>query len=219
MRQSAVIGGYDAVLPRTVRRKNLTAPDRCRADNRQSARCPRGDRAGGMTVHSVPERTDAPEYFFKYIDLVPGGDIRAILQQQVAETLALLRGISEEQSQHQYAPDKWSVRQVVSHVNDTERVFAFRALWFARGFQSELPSFDQNIAARYAAADQPPLTHHVGDFEAVRSSTLALFRHLPADAWQRRGVVSNHEFTIGALAYIIAGHVAHHMNILRERYL
>jgi hypothetical protein len=172
-----------------------------------------------MTNMTAPDRTEAAEYYFTYIDQVPGGDICEILRVQLPETVTLLNGISEEQSLHRYAPEKWSIRQVVSHLNDTERLFVFRALWFARGFDSPLPSFDQNIAIATAAADDRPWSSHVEEFRAVRSATAAFFEHLPADAWGRRGVASGNPFTVRALAYISAGHVAHHLKILRERYL
>ena len=168
---------------------------------------------------TAPDRTEAAEYYFTYIDQVGGGDICRILEDQSGETLALLHGISDEQSLHRYAPEKWSIRQVVSHVNDGERLFVFRALWFARGFDSPLPSFDQNIAVSAAAADARSWRSHVEEFGVVRAATLAFFQNLPADAWARRGVASGNPFTVRALAYISAGHVTHHMRILRERYL
>ena len=166
-----------------------------------------------------PEGGEAAEYYFTYINQVPEGDIRQILETQEPDTIQLLRGISEERSRYSYAPGKWSIREVVSHINDTERMFAFRALWFARGFDSPLPSFDQEIAIRGAAADERPLSRHVDEFRAVRAATLALFRDMPADAWMRRGVASGNPFTVRALAYITGGHVAHHVRLLRERYL
>ena len=172
-----------------------------------------------MTNITAPDRTEAAEYYFTYIDQVPGGDICDILRAQMPETVTLLNGISEEQSLHRYAPEKWSIRQVVSHLNDTERLFVFRALWFARGFDSPLPSFDQNIAIATAGADDRPWSSHVEEFRAVRSATVAFFQDLPADAWSRRGIASGNPFTVRALAYISAGHVAHHLKILRERYL
>lgn len=172
-----------------------------------------------MTTTTAPDRTEAAEYYFTYIDQVPGGDICEILDAQAAETLALLHGISEEESLHRYAPDKWSIRQVVSHLNDTERVFVHRALWFARGFDSSLPSFDQNVAISAAGADERSWSSHVDEFRDVRAATLAFFRNLPADAWARRGVASGNPFTVRALAYIVAGHVGHHSTILRTRYL
>jgi hypothetical protein len=172
-----------------------------------------------MPPTTAPERTEAAEYYFTYIDQVPAGDIRAILAAQATETLALLHDVSDDQSLIRYAPDKWSVRQVVSHVNDTERLFVFRALWFARGFDSPLPSFDQNVAIATAGADERPWRSHVDEFEAVRAATLAFFRDLPEESWTRRGIASGYPFTVRALAYLSAGHVTHHVKILRERYL
>ncbi len=166
-----------------------------------------------------PDRSEAAEYYLTYINQVPAGDIGQILEAQEPDSVQLLRGIQEERSLHRYAPGKWSIREVVSHMNDTERMFVFRALWFARGFDSPLPSFDQDIAIRGAVADDRPLSSHVEEFRAVRAATLALFRHLPTDAWMRRGIASGNPFTVRALAYITAGHVAHHVRLLRERYL
>ena len=166
-----------------------------------------------------PDTTEAAEYYLTYISKVPDGDICVTLERQQAETLALLRGISDEQSLHRYAPDKWSIREVVGHLNDTERVFAFRALWFARGFDSPLPSFDQNVAVPASGADRRPWASHVDEFGAVRQATVALFRSVQPEAWNRRGIASGNPFTVRALAWIAAGHVAHHAGIVRERYL
>jgi hypothetical protein len=170
-------------------------------------------------VITRPDRTEAAEYFFTYIDQVGEGDIGAILTDQLAGTLALLRGISDEQSLHRYAPDKWSIRQVVSHVTDAERLFVFRAFWFGRGFDSPLPSFDRNMAVAGASADERSWASHIEEFQAVRGATLAFFQNLPPDAWARRGVASANPFTVRALAYMAAGHLTHHMKIVRERYL
>lgn len=168
---------------------------------------------------SVIDHTEAAEYFFTYINQVPAGDIGEILQTQQSETVQLLRSIPEQRSLHKYEPGKWTIREVVSHLNDTERMFTFRALWFARGFDTALPSFDENIAIKTAGADDRPLSSHVDEFRAIRSATLALFQYLPADAWMRRGTANGNPFTVRALAHITAGHVAHHLRILRERYL
>src|ERR1043165_8713922 len=98
---------------------------------------------------TIVDRSEAAQYFYTYIDQVPkGGDIRRVLEAQLDETVSLLRGISEEKSLYRYAPDKWSIRETVGHINDTERMFVFRALWFARGLPGDLPSFDQEIAIR-----------------------------------------------------------------------
>ena len=170
-----------------------------------------------MTV--VPDRTEAAEYYFTYIDQVPAGDICGLLDAQRDEVLDLLLGISEQKSLHRYAPDKWSIRDVVSHLNDTERLFVFRAFWFARGFESPLPSFDQAIAVSAARADDRSWQSLVEEFRAVRAATVAFFRSLPAEAWARRGIASDNPFTVRALAYVAVGHVTHHTKILRERYL
>ena len=168
-----------------------------------------------------PEPAEAAPYYFTYINRIDRSqsDVVGVLASQLDEILPLLSGLSEEKSLHRYAPEKWSFREVLSHVNDCERLFTFRALWFARGFDSALPSFDEKTAAATAQADDIPWARHVEEFRAVRSATLALFRNLPAEAWTRSGTASGFPFTVNALAYIAAGHVAHHAAILRERYL
>jgi hypothetical protein len=166
-----------------------------------------------------PQPQEAALYYFRYIDQVPGEDVLGTLEAQLEETLAFLGGVGEERSLHRYAPDKWSLRQVLSHVSDTERVFVFRALWFGRGFDTPLPSFDQNVAVPTARADEVSWARHVEEFRSVRLATLTFFRNLPAEAWLRSGVASDNLVTVRALAYITAGHVAHHTAILRERYL
>lgn len=166
-----------------------------------------------------PEPHEAAPYYFRYINQVQGDDIVGVLQAQLDETLALFSGISEEKSLHRYAPEKWSIRQVLNHVNDTERLFLFRAFWFARGFDSPLPSFDEKVSADAARADELPLTRHIEEFQGSRLATLGFFRNLPAEAWTRSGTASGNPFTVRALAYLAAGHLAHHMTILRERYL
>jgi uncharacterized damage-inducible protein DinB len=166
-----------------------------------------------------PERTEAAPYYFAYIDRVPDGDVAATLEAQLADAMALLPGIGEEKSLYRYAPGKWSIRQVLNHVNDAERVFVSRALWFARGFDSALPSFDQDVAAAGARADECLWASHVEEFRAVRLASLSFVRNLPRDAWARSGVASDNSVTVRALAYIVAGHFAHHLAVLRERYL
>ena len=166
-----------------------------------------------------PEPNEAAPYYSNYIDLVFGDDITGVIKSQLEETLSFLAGVSEEQSLHRYAPDKWSIRDLLSHVNDTERVFLFRALWFARGFRDPLPSFDQNIGVEGAAANEVSWARHLEEFRSIRLSTLSFFRNLPPDGWMRSGIASDNPFTVRALAYIIAGHLAHHTMIIQERYL
>ncbi len=166
-----------------------------------------------------PGRDEAEEYYFGYIDQVPGNLVLSVLASQLGEMLALFDGISDEQSLQRYAPDKWTIREALSHVNDAERLFVARAFWFARGFDSPLPSFDQNVAVKAAAANSQQWRTHVDDFRAIRTATLTFFRGLPPAAWDRRGIASDNPFTVRALAYITAGHAIHHNRILRERYL
>ncbi|HUF66709.1 MAG TPA: DinB family protein [Gemmatimonadaceae bacterium] len=170
-------------------------------------------------MNTRPERSEAADYYFTYIDQVQTGDIREILDAQLPETVALLRTVTEEQSLFRYAPGKWSVREVLSHINDAERLFAFRALWFARGLDTSLPSFDQNVAISNAGADARSWSSHVDEFAAVRSATTTFFQGLTDDAWTRRGIASDNPFSVRALAYIAAGHVTHHARVLRERYI
>ena len=166
-----------------------------------------------------PATTETAPYYFGYIDLVPEGEILPILEKQLAETGSFLSNISEEQSTHSYAPDKWTIRQVLNHVSDTERVFLYRALWFARGFPDPLPSFDQDIGVAGGEANNVSWADHVEEFRAVRLATLAFVKNLPEPAWSRTGVASDNPFTVRALAYIIAGHTAHHQGVIRDRYL
>jgi hypothetical protein len=172
-----------------------------------------------MTNPERPDRTEAADYYFKYIDLVPAGDVTTTLDRQREEMATLLANVPPEKIDFRYEPDKWTVREVLGHLNDTERLFAFRAFWFARGFDTPLPSFDQHVALAHAGAAERPWKTLVDEFLSLRASTVQFFRHLPGDAWLRRGVASDCPFTVRALAYLGAGHVIHHVKILRERYL
>jgi uncharacterized damage-inducible protein DinB len=167
----------------------------------------------------IPQRDEAAPYYFTYIDRIKNPDIVGELETQSGETLNFLHGISEEKSLHRYAPDKWSIRQVLNHINDAERLFASRAMWFARNLEDPLPSFDQNIAVNAAKADDYSWASHVEDFRAVRLATLSFFRNMPAEAWPRKGTASGNPFTVRAIAFVIAGHVVHHRSILESRYL
>ena len=166
-----------------------------------------------------PQPNEAAPYYSTYIDRVTSDDIVAVLTTQLDETVAFLSVISEEQSLQRYAPDKWSMRELLGHVNDGERVFMYRAMWFARSFEDPLPSFDQEISFKAAGSDNVSWASHIAEFRAIRSSTLAFFRNLPADAWQRSGIASDNPVSVRAIAYIVAGHLSHHVGVLRERYL
>jgi hypothetical protein len=173
-----------------------------------------------MTTYAErPAVNEAAEYFFTYINQVPDGDVREILQTQLKEIGTLLNEVSEEQSLRRYASDKWTIKEVVNHISDTERVFAFRMFWFGRNLPDPLSNFDHTIAASGAASNEQTLTQHLDEFRAVRGATLALLSGLTTEAWMRRGIASGNSFTVRALAYITAGHAAHHLRLLKERYL
>jgi hypothetical protein len=166
-----------------------------------------------------PQAAEAAPYYFTYINQVTGDNAVAAIEGQLEQSLSFFSEISEARSLYRYAPEKWSIRQVLNHVTDTERAFAFRALWFARGFETPLPSYDQNVAASGAQADKVSWAGHIEEFRHVRLSTISLFGNMPAEAWTKSGIASDNPFTVRALAYIIAGHLAHHVTIVRERYL
>ena len=165
-----------------------------------------------------PQSNEAASYYFAYIDLITSDEIVPSFKSQLDETLEFLQGISEEQSLQTYAPGKWTIRELLNHVNDGERLFLGRALWFARGFQDPLPGFEQDVAVEAARANQTPWAELVEEFRIVRLSTISFFNNLPEEGWSRTGIASDNPFTVRALAYIIAGHVAHHMKVLREKY-
>lgn len=170
-------------------------------------------------IISAPDRTEYADYYRPYVEKVTGQDIMQVLERQLGEIMPVLESVPEERSLHRYAPDKWSMRELLNHVNDTERVFSFRAFWFARGFEDPLPSFDQDVAVTRSGADDRSWRSHLDELKAIRAATLSLFGQLPDDAWMRRGVASGNPFTVRALAYICAGHCAHHVLILQEHYL
>ncbi|MBI2678084.1 MAG: DinB family protein [Candidatus Koribacter versatilis] len=175
-----------------------------------------------MNTHATrarPTKDEAASYYFTYIDQVAGDDPLAAIRDQLEPAVKFLSGISEEKSLHRYAPGKWSLRQLLNHVTDTERAFLFRALWFARGFTAPLPGYDQDVAVAGAGADGISWASHVEEFRRVRLASIAFFENLPAEAWSRSGIASDNRFTVRALAFIIPGHVAHHLKIARERYL
>ena len=166
-----------------------------------------------------PQSTEAASYYFKYIDLIDSDEIVPAMERQMGETLQFLEGISEEQSLHAYEPGKWTIREVLNHVNDGERLFVGRAFWFARGFEDALPSFEQDTAVQFARANDTSWAQLVEEFRNVRLATISFFRNMPDEAWSRTGIASDNPVTVRALAYIIAGHVAHHQNVLNEKYL
>ncbi len=171
---------------------------------------------------TLVERPDAAEheaYYSTYIDQVPEGDVLEMLSTQIETTLELLESVSPELEEHRYAPAKWSVREVVGHVIDAERVFAHRAFTFARADEAPLLGMDQNDYAGASNAADRPLADLSAELAAVRGATLALFRGLPAEAWTRSGVASGFPFSVRCFPFIIVGHEIHHRKGLVENYL
>ena len=165
-----------------------------------------------------PDAAEHPPYFSRYVDLVPDGNLLLTLRSQLHDTLASIRGMDEADGGFRYLPGKWSIRQVLGHVIDTERVMAYRALHFARGDAAPLPSMDQDQFVAGADSDARTLADLADEFEHVRLATIALFRPLRDEALARRGIASGAQCSVRALAWIIAGHELHHGAILRERY-
>ena len=141
----------------------------------------------------------------------------AILSDQVEELTRLTGELSERQSLAHHPPYTWSIKQVVGHLTDCERVFGYRAMRIARNDATPLPSFDENAYMESATFDDYPIADLVSEFELLRRSHVAMLRHLDDDAWLRRGVVSNHPMTVRAIACVMAGHAEHHLRILRKR--
>jgi uncharacterized damage-inducible protein DinB len=166
-----------------------------------------------------PDASEYLSYYGKYVALVPDGDLVQTLRTQLDETLALVRGLPEAQGGHRYAPGKWSIREVLGHLIDAERIFAYRALRIARGDTTPLPGFDENMYAETSDADARTLADLADELEHVRLANLALFRSLSDEALARRGTASDAPISARALAWILAGHELHHRALLRERYL
>jgi len=172
-----------------------------------------------MDEYARPAAGEYADYFAPYVRRVPPGPILTILERQLEEMLALLRPLDEEQAGFRYAPGKWSIREVVGHVIDTERIFGVRALWFARGDPGPLPSFEQDDFVRTAGFDRRTLADLLEELQIVRASTIALFRGLPPEAFAREGTAAGERLVVRAVPFIIAGHELHHRALLLERYL
>jgi len=172
-----------------------------------------------MTTLGRPDATEYAPYYGRYISLVPDGEILSILERQAATTSALLGGLSEAKGGHRYATGKWSIKEVVGHVIDTERVFAYRAAHFSRGDSAPLPSMDQEIWAAGAESSRRTLASLAEELAAVRAATIALVASLSPAQAVRRGIASGNEVTVRALAFLSAGHQEHHIRVLNERYL
>lgn len=168
---------------------------------------------------SRPDPSEYDAFYGTYVDQVPDGDILALLESGVQETRELLGSRAETEAIFRYDVGKWSVKEVLGHMNDAERVFQFRALAFARSDPAAYPGMDQDVYAAHSNAHDRPIEALLEDADAVRKSTLTLFRGLDSSALLWRGRASGVEFSVRSLAWIIAGHEIHHRKVLRERYL
>jgi hypothetical protein len=171
-------------------------------------------------MNAFATRPAANEYapgFEKYIALVPDGDVRETLAAQLQEFLLLFDRVSDSVGMTVHAPYTWTVKQVVGHICDTERVMGYRVMWMARQGDAPLAGFDENRFMAASDFNRWPLAELVEEFAHVRRSNLDLLAHLSAEAWSRRGIVSDHPATVRAIACVMSGHAAHHLRILRNR--
>jgi hypothetical protein len=167
---------------------------------------------------SRPRDTDYASYYSRYVNLVPGTDVLSVLRTQIVEFAKLAAAVSHEREGFRYAEGKWSIREVIGHLIDGERVFGFRAFCFSRGEQAHLPSFDENEYVAASRSDDRTLADLIAELTLVRQSNLAVLEHLAENDWERRGTASDNPVTVLALAFMMAGHVRHHLDILRIRY-
>lgn len=166
-----------------------------------------------------PAEDEFAPYYAGYIKRAPDGDIVRTMDLQLAETLGLLRALPESMGDHSYAPGKWSIREIIGHLSDAERAFSYRALRFARGDTAPLEGFDENLYVANGGFGKRTLDDLLGEFEHLRKSSIHLFGGLSAEAFSMRGTASGREITVRALAFILPGHEAHHLDVLRTRYL
>lgn len=165
-----------------------------------------------------PAPTEYDSYYHRYIRLVPEQDVLVSLDQQLADTMILLRSLSEQHGAFRYEAGKWSVKEVLGHMIDTERIMSYRALRIARNDGTPIEGFEQDGYVKYGNFDSRSVANLGREFEQVRRATISLFRSLDAEAWLRRGIASKLEISVRALAYIIAGHELHHRALLKEKY-
>ena len=170
------------------------------------------------TSFGRPQSDEYDPYYDRYISLVKSEDIVFVLEKQTPDTVALFKSASAK-TEYRYAPGKWSVKEVLAHVNDTERIMAYRALRISRGDKTPIEGFEQDDYINNATFDDCNLSDLIDEFEHVRRANLLMFRQLNEEAWARRGIASDAEVSVRALAFIMAGHELHHMKLLKEKYL
>ena len=177
------------------------------------------DTTGSRVLCPRPAPSEIGEFYRGYVALVPEGDVFATLDRGLQETLELARTFGEERANHRYAPGKWSVKQVIGHLSDGERILSYRTLRIARGDSTPLPGFEENDYVARGGFERRTLADIASELALVRASTLALFRSIDAEAWERTGTANGVPFVARAFPWIIAGHELHHRTVLRERYI
>lgn len=170
-------------------------------------------------VAQRPAKTEYADFYAGYVDCVPEGEIRSLLREQLDTAVDLFRGIPQAKYGYRYDPGKWSTKEVLGHIIDTERIFSYRMLCFARGDVTPLPGMEQDDYVAGASFDDRDWENLVEEFEHLRQANARLGDSFDDAVLERRGVASECEFTVRAVLYIMVGHVAHHLNVLRERYL
>lgn len=170
-----------------------------------------------MTIR--PKQDEYNPYYETYVGLVPEGEVGDMLRDAEAQTLELLAPLTEEQADYRYAPGKWSLKEVLGHINDNERIMANRLLRIARGDQTPLPGYEQDVLMANAGFAERPLSSLTAEYRSIRQSTLTLVDSLSAEAWARMGNMSGHPVSARAIGYILVGHERHHIKVIKQRYL
>ena len=166
-----------------------------------------------------PDKTEYNEFYETYVSLVPEAEINSVFQKQLNQVNEIFQTISEEKSNFAYAEGKWTVKELVGHLIDGERMFGYRALRISRGDKTPIEGFEQNIYTENAPFNKYKFADLCREFELVRLSNISLFNHLKDNDWEKMGTASGNPVSVRAIIYIMTGHVRHHVNILRERYL
>jgi hypothetical protein len=172
-----------------------------------------------VTMPHKPAPDEHASYVTQYIDPLPDRPVLGLLESAMAETCAFYAALSEDQGDHRYQPGKWSVKEVLGHVTDTERVFIYRALCFSRGEAQSLPGFEEGEYVAGARSARRTLESLVEEYAAVRTGTLSFLRGLDEDQWRRSGIANQSRFTVRAIPWVLAGHDRHHRLVVAERYL
>ena len=171
-----------------------------------------------MTQIVRPQPADFPSFYHGYVELIEGGNILHVMREQQEKVQSVFEHMSEPEANHAYAEGKWTIKEVLGHLTDAERIFVFRALSFARGETQPLTGFDENKYVPAGRFNDLPIQALLIEFTAVRQATREFFDNLHPECWSNTGIANQGTFTVSSIAYIIAGHVAHHLKILEERY-